>query len=145
MGFRLSFWLDQALNLIQPIPIPANFIFGLILWLIFLPIYFLAASFLIKFGGGSPNPYHASPPNLVTIGPYCHIRHPMNLSYPFLILGVAFFVNSFSAVFILTPISALVFWFHALVLQERELIKNFGKTYLDYKEETPAFFPKFGK
>ncbi len=142
VGFRLSFWLDQFLRLPIPFPEPANILIAIILWLVFFPLYISSAYYLIKYGGGSPNPYHASPVNLVTNGPYRYIRHPMNLTYPFLILGVATFLNSFTATFIMTPFFALVFWFHALVLQEKELIRQFGDKYERYKNKTPSFIPK---
>jgi protein-S-isoprenylcysteine O-methyltransferase Ste14 len=141
-GFRIGLWADQTFNLPKPFIEPANQIFGLVLWVIFLPIYLSAVYYLLRRGGGSPNPWQASPVNLVKTGPYHYIRHPMNLTYPFIILGVAVFLNSFSAVFFLTPLSALVFWYHALVVQEKGLTKQFGKEYKDYKRNTPAFIPK---
>jgi len=69
----------------------------------------------------------------------------MNFSYPFLILGVAAILNSFTAIFFLTPLSTLIFWYHALVIQEKGLVKQFGPDYLEYKKKTGAFVPKFPK
>jgi len=143
VGFRISLWADRVLNLPKPFIEPTNQILGLVLWLIFFPIYLAGVYYLIRDGGGSPNPWQASPVNLVKTGPYRYIRHPMNLTYPFIILGVATFLNSFSAVLLLTPLSALIFWYHALVIQEKGLTKQFGKEYVEYKKTTGAFFPKF--
>ncbi|OGY21074.1 MAG: hypothetical protein A2126_03695 [Candidatus Woykebacteria bacterium GWB1_45_5] len=143
LAFKVGLWVDRVLNFPSPFIEPANLVFGLILWAAFLPLYYLGVYYLILRGGGSPNPWQASPVNLVTTGPYKYIRHPMNLSYPFLILGIAAFLNSFSAVFFVTPASALIFWYHGLVIQEGGLIKQFGKEYLDYKHKTGAFIPKF--
>ena len=145
LGFRASLWADQVFHLPKLFIEPTNRIIAAALWLVFFPIYFAGVYYLIRRGGGSPNPWHASPVKLVKTGPYRYIRHPMNLTCPFIILGVAVYLNSFTAVFFLTPASALIFWYHALVIQEKGLIKQFGKEYKRYKENTPAFFPKLKK
>ncbi len=144
-AFNVSLLLDKTFNLPIPLTSPANMFLASILVIIFFPVLVTSAYYLIRFGGGSPNPVHASPVNLVTTGPYRYIRHPMNLTYPFLVLGAASFLNSFTAIFFLTPISALVFGYHALVIQEKGLTKQFGKEYERYKKQTGAFIPKTKK
>jgi protein-S-isoprenylcysteine O-methyltransferase Ste14 len=139
----ISLRLDQLLNLPKPFPEALNEFFALIIWLIFSPIYLGAAYQLITQGKGSPNPVQASPTQLVTGGIYGIIRHPMNLSYPFFALAIGIYLNSLSFLILTVPIVTYLSFYHALVIQDKHLAKEYGQAYLEYKQKVPAFIPKF--
>ena len=71
---------------------------------------------------------------------YSLIRHPQYFGGMLAHIGITFLLSSlFSLIF--TPLvillNFLVSW-----KEEKELVKEFGKEYADYKEKVPMFFPK---
>ena len=74
---------------------------------------------------------------------YSLIRHPQYVGGIMAHIGISFLLSSlFSLIF--TPIvillNLLVAW-----KEEKELLKEFGKEYENYKEKVPMIFPKFKK
>lgn len=90
---------------------------------------------------GTPVPL-SPPPMLVTTGPYGYVRNPMVSGLILEILGIGFWFRSISMVFILTPILILLAIFELKNIEEPELEKRLGQTYIEYKKKTPMFFPK---
>lgn len=79
---------------------------------------------------------------LVTVGVYRLSRHPQNLGWGILLLGVAVAGRSLGAL-------ALVGLFAVFVdryvrLEEHHLKRDFGVAYDDYRERTPAVVPLLG-
>ena len=74
---------------------------------------------------------------------YSRIRHPQYFGGLLAHIGISFLLSSlFSLIF--TPLVILLNFLVARK-EEKELIKEFGKEYEDYKEEVPMFFPKLKK
>ena len=74
---------------------------------------------------------------------YSRIRHPQYFGGLLAHIGISFLLSSlFSLIF--TP---LVILLNVLVAwkEEKELIKEFGEEYLNYKKKVPMFFPKIKK
>jgi len=91
---------------------------------------------------GTPVPFNP-PPKVVQEGPYRYVRNPM-LSGVFLILfGIGFGVNSVSLIFLFTPLFMLVNVWELKKIEEPELIKRLGNDYVEYKNKTPMFLPRF--
>ena len=70
------------------------------------------------------------------------VRHPLYLSTVLMLIGIMAFWPSdviFTTCFILIAYTLL-----GARLEERKLIAQFGKAYLDYMREVPAFVPKWG-
>ncbi|MHA1391589.1 MAG: methyltransferase family protein [Promethearchaeota archaeon] len=74
---------------------------------------------------------------------YSIIRHPQYFGGLLAHIGISFlFSSSFSLV--LTPLVILLNFLVAWK-EEKELLKEFGETYKNYKERVPMFVPKFKK
>ena len=91
---------------------------------------------------GTPIPVEP-PKNLVTTGLYAYVRNPMHLGWFIFLFGLGVFLNSFSLIFIFTPLFILVHVFYVRTIEEKELEKKFGEQYLEYKESVPMFIPRF--
>jgi len=74
---------------------------------------------------------------------YSLIRHPQYFGGILAHIGISFLLSSLFSL-ICTPI-VIVLNFLVAWKEEKELIKEFGKDYENYKEEVPMFFPKLKK
>ncbi|MHA1341797.1 MAG: methyltransferase family protein [Promethearchaeota archaeon] len=77
-------------------------------------------------------------------GIYKYIRHPQTLGEFPLFIALSFMINSlflvlWSAIFIIIVIPIIMHY------EEMDLEKRFGEAYLEYKQNTGAFIPKFWK
>lgn len=77
---------------------------------------------------------------LVATGPYAYTRNPMVLGLLTLLLGIAFLMNSVSAL-ILIPILAVVAVVYIRIYEEPGLVRRFGEDYVRYRHTTPALIP----
>jgi len=82
---------------------------------------------------------------LIKQGPYKYLRHPNSLCIISESLAIPLIPNSYYSLlfslFIYVPLLIL-----RMYLEERELIKKFGREYLDYKQEVWALLPfRIGK
>lgn len=79
--------------------------------------------------------------NIVTKGPFSHVRHPTYLSHTLIFTGV-FFVTGVIAIGILTVLDLIIITVVVIPLEERELLRRFGEKYQQYKSNVPyRFFP----
>ena len=78
--------------------------------------------------------------NLVATGPYAYTRNPMVLGLLTLLLGIAFLMNSISAV-VLIPILALIAVIYIKIYEEPGLVRRFGEDYVEYRKVTPVLIP----
>ncbi len=79
---------------------------------------------------------------LVTEGVYAHVRHPQYSGLFLITLG---FLIQWPSILTLTMWPILMWMYYRLAMkEEREVEKQFGKAYLDYKSKVPAFIPKWG-
>ena len=90
---------------------------------------------------GTPVPINP-PPQVVKTGPYRYARNPMLTGVFLILIGIGFGVNSFSLVFIFTPLFVVINVWELKKIEEPELIKRLGKEYIVYKNQTPMFFPR---
>jgi protein-S-isoprenylcysteine O-methyltransferase Ste14 len=78
--------------------------------------------------------------SLVTSGPYAVVRHPIYLGLIDFIIGSALFWND---VGLLIVAALFIIWFTAqLRIEERFFATHFGDEWRDYRERTPALFPR---
>lgn len=80
---------------------------------------------------------------IVSSGLYLVIRHPQYLGGMIAHIGISFLLSSFFSL-IATPI-VIILNFLISWKEEKELIKEFGKEYEDYKKTVPMFIPKLRK
>ncbi len=90
-------------------------------------------------GHGTPLPT-ATAPALVIAGPYRYVRNPMALAGIVQGVAVGWFLGSFSI--ILYSITGALVW-HVFVrpVEEADLLDRFGKSYSQYKQAVPLWFP----
>jgi len=76
--------------------------------------------------------YHGQ---LVTTGPFKHVRHPHYTSILILGFGLALFSNSSLA--LIVAIIAIPIMIISIIDEEKELIRKYGERYKRYSEEVP--------
>jgi protein-S-isoprenylcysteine O-methyltransferase Ste14 len=92
---------------------------------------------------GTPVPFNP-PPKVVDTGPYRHARNPMLTGVFLFLFGLGFAVNSMSLVCLFAPLFVLVNVWELKAIEEPELMKRLGDEYIEYRERTPMFIPRFG-
>jgi protein-S-isoprenylcysteine O-methyltransferase Ste14 len=80
---------------------------------------------------------------LVTVGIYNYIRHPIYTGLIGIFIGYFLFNPNSAALIHL--ISLLVYLPFGIFYEEKKLIEIYGQEYLDYKKHIPALFPKIAK
>lgn len=96
-----------------------------------------------SLGQGTPSPRMPTR-KLVVQGPYTYCRNPMTLGTVILYLGISIWTGSISAV-VLALIFASFLTVYNKMIEERELEKQFGSEYLEYKKRTPFLVPRLWK
>ena len=78
---------------------------------------------------------------VVTVGVYSVVRHPQYLGGLLAHIGISFLLSAWHSL-LFTPvvlvIVTLISW-----KEEKELVKEFGRLYLDYKKTVPMLIPRF--
>ena len=93
---------------------------------------------------GTPVPFNP-PPEVVKTGPYRYARNPMLTGVFLFLFGLGFYFDSFSLVLFFTPLFILINVWELKEIEEPELVKRFGDTYVDYQRQTPMFIPGLGR
>jgi methanethiol S-methyltransferase len=79
---------------------------------------------------------------LATEGPYARIRHPQYVGFVAILLG---FLFQWPTLLTLLMFPILLFMYARLaVVEEREMLRQFGDEYARYAGRTPRFIPKLG-
>lgn len=79
---------------------------------------------------------------LIRSGLYRHIRHPAYLSNLLDFIAVPLLANSFFTIAWSFPVQIVLLQIR-IRLEEKELIKKFGKEYAEYKKQTGSLIPLF--
>ncbi len=90
-------------------------------------------------GRGTPVPIMATQ-QLIIQKPYNYCRNPMALGAILLYFGVAILIGSISAA-VLVLAGAVLLLVYIKLLEEKELERRFGKSYQEYKKQTPFIIP----
>jgi len=121
---------------------------GVISCLIYSSVFLSLIGFLIRFYTIGTTPKGTSGRNtnkqvaneLNSSGMYSMLRHPLYLGNFLIWLGIS--VSSFNLYFV--GIMSLLFWIYyerIMFAEERFLERKFGKEYLDWSNQVPAFIP----
>lgn len=79
---------------------------------------------------------------LIQNGPFGIIRHPLYVSYIFILLGLSLTLLTY---WLLIPTLFIIIGIYSTAKAEEELlIEQFGEQYREYKKKVGMFFPKFG-
>ena len=135
-----SLYMDGALSLPRLLPGFLGsaiggvlLVAGVVLWA-WCVIWFMRAR-------GTPVPFNP-PRELVIVGPYAWSRNPMLAGVFACLFGIGFLLHSVSTVFIWTPIFVLLNVLELKLLEEPELERRFGQSYVEYKRRVPMFVPR---
>jgi protein-S-isoprenylcysteine O-methyltransferase Ste14 len=134
---NVPFWLVRPLSILQ-----------LISWILLVSsavVIISAVTTLRRFG--KPDPTIPDPSRLaiekttelVTIGPYRYIRHPMYASVLVLAWGV--FLKQVTILTICLVAIATAMLYLTALLEERETLDHFGESYRQYMQQTKRFIP----
>ena len=93
---------------------------------------------------GTPVPFNP-PPEVVSTGPYRYARNPMLTGVFLFLFGLGFGFDSFSLALFFTPLFILINVWELKEIEEPELVKRFGDTYIEYQRRTPMFIPGLGR
>ena len=79
---------------------------------------------------------------LATGGPYARIRHPQYVGFVAILLG---FLFQWPTILTLLMFPVLLLMYARLsIVEEREMVRQFGDEYARYAARTPRFIPKLG-
>ena len=90
---------------------------------------------------GTPVPFNP-PRELVTVGPYAWSRNPMLTGVFAFLFGLGFFLHSVSMVFVWTPVFVIANVIELKLVEEPELERRFGTSYIEYRRRVPMFVPR---
>ena len=82
----------------------------------------------------------ADPGVLLKDGIYAKIRHPRYLEIVLGMIGWSLVIN-YSGIYWITAVS-LAALYPVILLEERELVRRFGRAYEDYMTRVPRFVPR---
>ncbi len=88
--------------------------------------------------------YHPEKEKITKFGIYGMLRHPIYAGILRVSIGLALLNgNGNSVVFIVFIPLGFISWIR--LVEEKELIERLGKSYLEYRKNTPAFWPKLNQ
>jgi len=116
--------------------------FGIIILVWAFTIHIIAGKTLKRLGHSRE---HAGiwPDRLVTSGIYLCMRHPQQLAFVLIPIGVALILTSPTAM-ISSGWGVLAAFLFVLMIEEPECLRKYGTTYYEYMGKTPAFSLKPG-
>jgi protein-S-isoprenylcysteine O-methyltransferase Ste14 len=125
IGVILPFWTR-----------PAGIVFMIAGWILVLTC---VAVFIIQ-GKGTPAAFDP-PTEFVATGPYAYVRNPMYTGGFILLVGFGLYQNSLS-ILILSVILIIIFHLFVIFFEEPILERQFGKSYIEYKNRLNRWIPK---
>jgi protein-S-isoprenylcysteine O-methyltransferase Ste14 len=90
---------------------------------------------------GTPVPFNP-PREFVIAGPYAWMRNPMLTGAFACLFGVGFLLHSLSIVLVWTPLFVAANVVELKRVEEPELERRFGASYVEYRNRVPMFFPR---
>lgn len=148
--YLLSTWMGKSYPVLDPFSHPSGHLALVFLGLahshLAMSILHLISNVLIFFGfyimyKGWMLIYGAKGEKLVTEGIYSYVRHPQYVGLFLITMGFLIQWPSLTTL-IMWPI--LIFAYYKLAMrEEKDVEKQFGQEYSEYKKRVPAFIPKF--
>jgi protein-S-isoprenylcysteine O-methyltransferase Ste14 len=135
-----SLYMDRALGFPELLSGPIGTLIGVVLLSLGLVYWILCVVWFSK-AKGTPVPFNP-PRELVTSGPYAWSRNPMLTGVFAFLFGIGFSLHSVSMVFVWTPAFIIFNVLELKLVEEPELERRFGESYIEYKRRVPMFVPK---
>jgi protein-S-isoprenylcysteine O-methyltransferase Ste14 len=131
---------DRAIGLPRLMPGTAGSLIGVILLAAGSILCGLCVALFAK-AKGTPVPFNP-PRGLVVTGPYAWMRNPMLTGAFACLFGVGFLLHSLSIVLVWTPLFVVANVVELKRVEEPELERRFGASYVEYRNRVPMFFPR---
>lgn len=128
---------DTKLGVILPQWTP---IIGIVTMTVGSILILICVIFFVIKGKGTPAVFDP-PTEFVAAGPYAYVRNPMYIGGFILLVGFGLYHLSLS-ILVLAIILIVVFHFFVVLVEEPNLERLFGKSYLDYKKKINRWLPK---
>jgi len=146
--FWAGLWFSPQPRFIVPVfsslavPVPAtNFTIQIVHLMIFIPFFFIGAWLGIE--GVKETTLRVAETHrtekIIASGVYSIVRHPQYLGGLLAHVGISFLLSA-SYSLLSTPLMAALVYLISRK-EEKELIKEFGKEYEDYRKKVPMLFP----
>ncbi len=114
-------------------------IIGITMMVVGAILVLLCVVVFIVIGKGTPAVFDP-PRKFVAAGPYAFVRNPMYIGGFILLVGFGLYHTSLS-ILIFAVLLIVVFHFFVLMVEEPNLERLFGKSYLDYKNKINRWLP----
>ena len=115
-------------------------VIGIIMMVVGAILVLICVVVFVMIGKGTPAVFDP-PTRFVAVGPYAFVRNPMYIGGFILLVGFGLYHASFS-ILIFAVLLLVVFHFFVLIVEEPNLERLFGKSYLDYKNKINRWLPK---
>ena len=135
-----SLYMDRALGFPKLLSGPIGTLIGVVLLSLGLVIWAWCVVWFSK-AKGTPVPFNP-PRELVSVGPYAWSRNPMLTGVFTFLFGIGFILHSMSMVLVWTPAFIIFNVFELKLVEEPELERRFGESYIEYRRCVPMFVPK---
>ena len=135
-----SLYMDRAFGFPKLLSGPIGTLIGVVLLSLGLVIWAWCVVWFSK-AKGTPVPFNP-PRELVTVGPYAWSRNPMLTGVFAFLFGIGFLLHSVSMVFVWTPVFVIFNVLELKLVEEPELVRRFGESYIEYRRRVPMFVPK---
>jgi len=135
-----SLYMDGALGFPKLFSGPLGMLIGVVLLAAGLLIWAWCVVWFMK-AKGTPVPFNP-PRELVTVGPYAWSRNPMLTGVFAFLFGIGFLLHSVSMIFVWTPVFIVFNVLELKLVEEPELERRFGESYIKYKRCVPMFVPR---
>ena len=132
--------LDAFDSLSTPSP-GFSFWMGIALFVGFSILGLTSCFFMVRDGDGTPLPLDQTT-KLVVSGPYRFVRNPMAVAGIGQGLALAVIFQSIP-IFVYSLLGAVIWHFVVRPIEERDMVKRFGSSYLAYRERVTCWIPRF--
>ena len=138
-----SLYMDRAFGFPKLLSVPIGTLIGVVLLSLGLVIWAWCVVWFSK-AKGTPVPFNP-PRELVTVGPYAWSRNPMLTGVFAFLFGIGFLLHSVSMVFVWMPAFVIFNVLELKLVEEPELERRFGESYIEYRRRVPMFVPKVAR
>jgi protein-S-isoprenylcysteine O-methyltransferase Ste14 len=98
---------------------------------------------VVRFWKAHGTPVPMNPPDeLIASGPYGWVRNPMVTGVFGALFGLGLILHSIGIALICTPAYVMFHWIELKRVEEPELTRRFGDSYVDYRKRVPMFIPR---
>ncbi len=98
----------------------------------------------VSYAGGETRTRNVGAPALCSSGPYAFVRNPLYVGNMLMYIGIVLIAGAANVfLMIATTVSFFLIQYSLIIsLEEETLDSLFGESYVDYKKNVPAIFPR---